>query len=381
MFLGNVVSNEDNVKGVVAKVQLGEADAGIVYVSDVTARCRQGRWRASRFPTAANVIADYPVTLLRHSANPAAARAFLDLLLSPTGQAVLVRKRFPASAKRPADVEHPPRGVLLKIAMAAAVALLMVLLALPIVSLLLRVPPAQLWTYIQQPVVVAALKLSLITSVFATLAVVALGLPVAYLLAMRDFRGKRLGRSTGRVADRPAPHRRRRRPPRLLSVARDSPVACSASSACRAPVTTTLAVVIAQLFVATPFFISAVVAGLREVEPRYRDVAMTLRASMPMYTFWHVLLPIAMPSVLAGAAMSWARALGEFGATITFAGNLMGRTQTMPLAVYSALQSDLNSAVALAVVLIVFSFAILFVLRFAPWGPAIGGVHARRRGQ
>ncbi len=78
--------------------------------------------------------------------------------------------------------------------------------------------------------------------------------------------------------------------------------------------------------------------------------------------------------------MSWARALGEFGATITFAGNLVGRTQTMPLAVYSALQSDINSAVALAVVLIVFSFAILIGLRFAPWGPAIGGVHARYRG-
>jgi molybdate transport system permease protein len=141
---------------------------------------------------------------------------------------------------------------------------------------------------------------------------------------------------------------------------------------------TTLAVIIAQLFVATPFFISAATAGLREVEPRYRDVAMTLRAS-PLYTLRRVLLPIAFPSIIAGAAMGWARALGEFGATITFAGNLMGRTQTMPLAVYTALQTDLNSAVTLSVVLIVFSFTILAALRFAPWGASVGGLRARPR--
>ena len=268
--------------------------------------------------------------------------------------------------------------MLVKIAMALAVALLMVLLALPLVSLLLRVAPAQLWTYVQQPVVIAALKLSLLTSVVATLAVVALGLPVAYLLAMRDFRGKRLVEV---LVELPIVL-----PPTvagvglLLAFGRAGIAGRVLGLFGISLPFTTLAVIIAQLFVATPFFISAVVAGLREVEPRYRDVAMTLRAS-PMYAFRHVLLPIALPSVLAGAAMSWARALGEFGATITFAGNLMGRTQTMPLAVYSALQTDLNSAVALAVVLIVFSFAILFALRFAPWGPAIGGVHARRRGQ
>ena len=98
--LNNVVSNEDNVKGVVAKVQLGEADAGVVYVSDVTPAVAKQVTRIE-IPDAANVIADYPVTVLRHSMNPAAARAFVELLLSPAGQAVLARNGFiPARAVR-----------------------------------------------------------------------------------------------------------------------------------------------------------------------------------------------------------------------------------------------------------------------------------------
>jgi molybdate transport system permease protein len=208
-------------------------------------------------------------------------------------------------------------------------------------------------------------------------AVVVFGLPVAYVLATRDFAGKRLVQV---LVELPIVL-----PPTvaglglLLAFGR----AGLAGGALRAlgvslPFTT-LAVIVAQLFVATPFFISAATAGMREVEPRYRDVAATLRAS-PMYTFWRVLVPLALPSVVAGAAMGWARALGEFGATITFAGNLMGRTQTMPLAVYTALETDLDAAVTLAVVLLVLSFTVLVGLRLAPWGVAIGGTRARTRG-
>jgi molybdate transport system permease protein len=272
------------------------------------------------------------------------------------------------------------RSFALRFVVAVAIAALLVILALPLVALLFRVPPASLWHYIQQPIVIEALKLSLFTSVIATIAVATLGIPVAYLLATYHFRGKRLVEV---LVELPIVL-----PPTvagvglLLAFGRAG-IAGKALSALGLSIPfTTLAVILAQLFVATPYFISAVVAGLREVEPKYRDVAMTLRAS-PMHLFRRVLLPLALPSLLAGAAMSWARALGEFGATITFAGNLMGRTQTMPLAVYSALQSDLDSAVALAVLLILFSFAILAALRFAPWGAAIGGrdSDARRRGR
>ncbi len=134
----------------------------------------------------------------------------------------------------------------------------------------------------------------------------------------------------------------------------------------------------AQVFVASPFFVSAATAGLRAVDARYTDAAATLRAT-PGYTFRRVLLPLALPSVVAGAAMSWARALGEFGATIMFAGNLPGKTQTLPLAVYIGLQTDLQSAVALSVILLILSFTILLGLRFAhrlpltPWVPRVAG--------
>ncbi|HEY3932995.1 MAG TPA: ABC transporter permease [Gemmatimonadales bacterium] len=270
------------------------------------------------------------------------------------------------------------RSFALRFVVAIAIAVLLVILALPLVALLVRVSPGALWHYVRQPIVVEALKLSLLTSVIATIAVVVLGVPVAYLLATHHFRGKRLVEV---LVELPIVL-----PPTvagvglLLAFGRAGIAGRILSAAGISIPFTTLAVVIAQLFVATPYFIAAVVAGLREVEPRYRDVAMTLRAT-PLHVFRRVLLPIALPSVLAGAAMSWARALGEFGATITFAGNLMGRTQTMPLAVYSALQTDLDSAVALAVLLILFSFAILAGLRFAPWGAAIGGKERNARGR
>src|SRR5262249_51928551 len=135
-----------------------------------------------------------------------------------------------------------------------------------------------------------------------------------------------------------------------------------------------------QVVVATPFFISAATAGLASVERRYTDAAATLGAT-PGYGFFRVMLPLALPSGLAGGAMSWARALGGVGATVTFARNLPGRTQTMPLAVYTALQNDLAAAVALSLLLVILSFSILLGLRFAPWGAAVGGALARPRGR
>jgi molybdate transport system permease protein len=128
---------------------------------------------------------------------------------------------------------------------------------------------------------------------------------------------------------------------------------------------TTLGVVVAQAFVAAPFFVSAARAGFTEVDRKYLDAAATLR-SPPGRTLVRVLVPLASPALLAGAATSWARALGEFGATITFAGNMPGVTQTMPLAVYLALQSDLDAAIALSVLLLLFSLTILLALRVAP---------------
>jgi molybdate transport system permease protein len=215
------------------------------------------------------------------------------------------------------------------------------------------------------PVLLDALRLSRLTSVTATLVVGALGLPIAYLLATRDFPGKRLLEV---LIDLPMVL-----PPTvagvglLLAFGRNGLLGGVLSEAGISVPFTTLAFVLAQVFVAAPFFISATRAGLSEVDRRYHDAAATLRAS-PARTLMRVMLPLAFPSLLAGAAMTWARALGEFGATITFAGNMPGVTQTMPLAVYIALQSDLDAAVALSVLLLALALGVLLAIRIAAPG-------------
>ena len=241
-----------------------------------------------------------------------------------------------------------------------AAAGLLVLLVLPLAALVLRVPPAALWQRVREPLVLDALRLSLVTSAGSTALVVALGLPLAYLLATRRFPGKR---AVELLVDLPLVL-----PPTVAGVA----LLAAFGRAGLAGGTlhglgitlpfTTLGVVVAQAFVAAPFFVGAARTGLAEVDRRYLDMAATLR-STPARTFVRVMLPLALPSLLAGAAMSWARALGEFGATITFAGNLPGVTQTMPLAVYLALQSDLEAAVALSVLLLAVSLVVLLLVR------------------
>ncbi|HKT59236.1 MAG TPA: ABC transporter permease [Gemmatimonadales bacterium] len=241
--------------------------------------------------------------------------------------------------------------------------LLLVLLGLPVVSLVLRIPPGTLLDRLQEPLVLQALRLSLVTSVAATGTVVALGLPVAYLLAMREFPGKRVLEA---LIDLPMVL-----PPTVAGVALLTAFGRNglgghalAALGVTLPFTT-LGVIVAQAFVAAPFFVGAARAGFTEVDRKYLDAAATLRAS-PVRTFVTVLAPLAAPALLAGAATGWARALGEFGATITFAGNMPGVTQTMPLAVYLALQSDLDAAIALSVLLLLFSLAVLLAVRLGP---------------
>ena len=235
-------------------------------------------------------------------------------------------------------------------------------------SLFVRVPPRELWARLVAPAALTALKLSVVTSAIATAAVMALGLPVAHLFATGRFRGKR---ALETLVELPMVL-----PPTvaglglLLAFGREGLVGRALDVFGVTLPFTTAAVVLAQAFVATPFFVSAATAGFREVDARYTDAAATLGAG-PGYTFRRVMLPLALPSVLAGAATAWARALGEFGATIMFAGNLPGTTQTLPLAVYIGLQTDLQTAVALSVILLIFSFTLLFGLRLAHRAPRV----------
>jgi molybdate transport system permease protein len=256
-------------------------------------------------------------------------------------------------------------GQWLRAATGVAAVLLLTFLALPFVALLLRISPVQIFARLAEPTVLDALRLSLITSVLATIIVVVLGLPVAYLLATRDFRGKRIMEV---LIDLPMVL-----PPTvagfalLMAFGRMGLAGKSLSALGVTLPFTTAGVVIAQVFMAVPFLIGPARAGFAAVDRRLLEVAATLRASEG-FTFFRIALPLAVPSILAGTAMSCARALGEFGATITFAGNLPGATQTMPLAVYVALQSDLDSAVALSVLLLIMAFGLLLGLRSAPAG-------------
>lgn len=234
-------------------------------------------------------------------------------------------------------------------------------LALPLVGLALRTPWARLPELLAGPTVGTALRLSLVTSLAALALATVLGVPLAWLLARRRFRGWRVVRAlavlpmvlppvVGGVA-------------LLLAFGRRGLVGepLAAATGITLPFTTA-GVVLAEAFVAMPFLVVTLESGLRQMDRRLEDAAATLGAGR-----WNVLrrvtLPAVAPSLGAGMALCWARALGEFGASITFAGSLPGRTQTMPLAVYLALETDPDAAYVLSFVLLALSVAVLFVMR------------------
>jgi molybdate transport system permease protein len=254
--------------------------------------------------------------------------------------------------------------LLARVAGGVAVGLAATFLFLPILALLLQLRPASLVSELAEPAVLAALRLSLVTSAAATVIVVCIGLPTAFLLAGRSFPGKRIVETLVALP--------MVLPPTvaglalLLAFGRAGLLGGTLSALGIAIPFTTVAVVMAQVFVALPFFIGSAVAGLRGIDRAYSEVAATLRASRP-YTAMRILVPLSLPSLAAGAAMGWARALGEFGATITFAGNVPGITQTMPLAVYLKLESDFEAAVALALTLLAVSFGVLFAVGAGPF--------------
>ncbi len=255
-----------------------------------------------------------------------------------------------------------PLGQALMLALAALVA---ALVALPVVALVLRVPPGALLAQFGTPGVQGALWLSLTTSVAAALVSLVIGLPMAHLLATRSFPGKRVLEI---LMDLPMVI-----PPTvagfalLMAFGRAGLVGGSLTAFGISLPFTTAGVVLAQVFMAVPFFVGAARAGLSAVDPRYLDAAATLRAG-EMHTFWRVRLPLALPSLVAGLAMAWARALGEFGATITFAGNLAGVTRTVPLDVYLLLHEDLEAAATLSLLLIVMAAVLLAAMRRAGLG-------------
>lgn len=259
----------------------------------------------------------------------------------------------PRSARRRAGRVAPA----LVVPAVAGLALLM----LPVLALLVRAPWTSLGPRLGTGGVGDALRLSLLSAVLATTVCLIVGVPLAVMLARSGLPGLRVLRALVTVP--------LVLPPvvggfaLLLLLGRNGVLGGPLYRLTGITVPfSTAAVVLAQSFVALPFLVLAVEGALRSADPRYEQVAATLGASRG-WAFRHVTLPLVAPGVLAGAVLCFARALGEFGATIMFAGNLPGRTQTMPLAVYQNFQTDPQTAVVLSLVLLTMSLAVLVGLR------------------
>ncbi|HEY0839343.1 MAG TPA: ABC transporter permease [Vulgatibacter sp.] len=240
--------------------------------------------------------------------------------------------------------------------------MLVAFLLLPLVALLASTPLVGLVEGVAHPLVWPALRLSLLTSGASLLGVALLGTPLAWSLARSQGR---LSRAIEAGVQLPIVI-----PPAVAGLAMLLAFGRKGLLGGGSIAFTTAAVVMAQTFVSAPFFVQAATSAFRRVDDRLIDVARTLGAS-PLRVFFRVGVPLALPGLVAGATMAWARALGEFGATLMFAGNLEGRTQTLPLAIYSALEVDLRAARALSIVLVIAAFTTLLISR-AAWRRSSG---------
>jgi len=233
-------------------------------------------------------------------------------------------------------------------------------ITVPILSLFLKLPPDAFFQALRDPEVVDALLLSLLTATISTVIVLLFGTPIAYLNAHYNYPGKVL---VDTITDMPAVL-----PPAvaglalLLAFGQMGVVGHYLAPFGISIAFTTFAVILAQVFVSSPFYIRQARASFQGVDREYEEAARTM-GSTRARTFLHVTLPLASGGLVSGAITSWARALGEFGATILFAGNLQGRTQTMPLAIYSSFEGDISSAVALSMVLVIISFGAMVAIK------------------
>ena len=230
-------------------------------------------------------------------------------------------------------------------------------LVVPLLALLFDAPWRRLGELLLTTETVRAVRVSLVVSLWAVLLSVVIGVPTAFLLARTEFPGKALVRTVVTVP--------LVLPPVVTGVALASGFGrrgLLGSITGQGLSATTTGAVLAATLVAMPFLILSVEGALRNGDPRYERLAASLGAG-PLARWWRVSLPMARPSILAGAILAWARALGEFGATITFAGNIEGVTRTLPLDVSIALESDPDRALALSILMLVVALTVLITLR------------------
>jgi molybdate transport system permease protein len=246
-----------------------------------------------------------------------------------------------------------------RLGMTGMAATLLMLLVLPLVALLVDGGPLAILRGFGCSLTLPALRLSLETTTMSVVLTVAGGTPLAWWLAGSKWRSAKW---LGTLLQLPVVM-----PPAvggialLLAFGRRGLFGGWLERMGLSPAFSVVAVVMAQVFVSAPFYLQAAVLAFGRLDPALLAVARTLGASPPRL-FFQVALPLAKPALIGGAAMSWARALGEFGATLMFAGNMTGTTQTLPLAIYSALEIDVRTAQALSLLLVLFAFGLLLFL-------------------
>ena len=255
---------------------------------------------------------------------------------------------------------HPIPGPRLGSMLRALSVPLLAFFALPLLALLLRASPAHLLANLRQPQVLQAIFLSLSTTMIATAVTVFFGTPLAYALARKYLPYQRV---IDTLIDLPTVL-----PPAVAGVALlmafgRRGILGSLLNSMRVDIAfTTIAVIMAQTFIAAPFYIKAAVLGFSGIEPELEQAA-SLDGANSWEVFRYVIVPLSWTALLSGSVMTWARALGEFGATIIFAGNFPGRTQTMPLAIYIGFELNLDVALTLSVILVGFSFIALMIVK------------------
>jgi molybdate transport system permease protein len=231
---------------------------------------------------------------------------------------------------------------------------------LPLVALVLRVSPADLLSNLVDPQVAQAIQVSMTTTLIATGVTFVFGTPLAYLLARRRFPGRSV---VDTLVDLPM-----LLPPAVAGVAllvtfgRRGLLGPYLTDAGITIAFTQVAVIMAEIFVASPFFVKSAISAFAAVD-RELERAAAVDGATPLRAFLRVTVPLSISALFGGLVMTWARALGEFGATIIFAGNFPGRTQTMPLAIYIGFEIDLNVALTLSAVLLAIAFAVLLVVK------------------
>ena len=273
-------------------------------------------------------------------------------------------------APSPTAPDRPWRGGLGTWSMLLPAGLLALFLGLPVAVLVIRsVLDGSLANALGAQVVLAALALSLATTAVSLALTVALGLPLAYVLARRPFRGRSLVEA---IVDLPLVL-----PPSvaglglLLVLGRRGVLGAPLDAMGITIPFTTIAVILAQTFVSAPFFVRSARTGIGGVERDLEDAG-RVDGATEFGVFRHITMPLAAGPLAAGLVMSWARALGEFGATIMFAGNIEGRTQTLPLVVYGEFQGgDLDASIAAAAILVLAALAVLVTVRLIGWGRAL----------